>query len=174
MNALTLQDLNEMRSKGLRPTAVGCFINKKRTLMLYHDEYKLWQFPQGGVQNNESIEKALNREMREEIGEDLIRYSENGPVYLGNDQIFFKSSKHGSRSLEIDSGKKVTMKGKAYLFYAIEIPIESLDMEPSEFDKYTWADYQEALEITEKIYQPGKQRITQKAIELLKEQKFIE
>lgn len=173
MSALNLQDLDQIRKDGLRPTAVGIFINKKRALMLYHEEYNLWQFPQGGIQNGETPEDALTREMREEIGEDLIRYSEEKPVYLGRDQIVFKSNKHGGRRLKTDDGKPVNMKGKAYLFYAIEIPVESLDMEASEFEKYSWATYDEAVDIAEKIYQPGKQRVTQKALELLKEQDLI-
>jgi len=174
MGALTLHDLDEIRKQGLRPTIVGCFVNDKKVLLVFHEEYNLWQLPQGGVGNNEEAEKALQRELREELGEDLVMYAKRKPNYMGRDQIVFKESKHGMRELQTDDGKPVKMQGKCYLFYAIEVPVTQLDMEASEFDNYKWVSYDSALATAEEIYQPGKQRITQKAIELLNEQGFIE
>lgn len=171
---VTIQDLDDMRKQGLRPTVVGCFVNKRRALVVYQEEYDLWQFPQGGIEQGETCELVLKREMREEMGEDLVRYAEEPPVYMGRDQIIFKENKYSSRKLQLDSGEQFKMSGKSYLFYAIKIPVESLDMESSEFDKYRWLNFSDAVELANTIYQPGKKRVTLKALDLLKETGFID
>lgn len=173
MSEITLQDLDDIRKTGLRPTVVGCFINKKKTLIVFQEEYNIWQFPQGGVENKHTVQKILQREMREEMGEDLVKYATESPIYLGRDQIIFKKDKFGSKRLNLDDGTLVKMKGKSYLFFGIKIPVEHLDMEASEFDKYRWLNYKDAVEIANTIYQPGKKRVTLKALDLLKEHKLI-
>lgn len=56
-----------------RPNVVGLIINNENKVLLVapvRHEKNLWQFPQGGVGRGESKDKAIFREMREEIGTD--------------------------------------------------------------------------------------------------------
>ena len=77
-----------------------------------------WQFPQGGIQENESPEQAMYRELREEIGlqechvtligrtRDWLRYQlprnlirqYSKPVCIGQKQVWFMLSLRGDDS----------------------------------------------------------------------------
>jgi putative (di)nucleoside polyphosphate hydrolase len=76
-----------------------------------------WQFPQGGVDEGESLEEALMRELREEIGVHPASYrihSRRGPYryryphgllrgFAGKDQHFFLLDYQGSTdAIELD------------------------------------------------------------------------
>lgn len=55
--------------KPYRPCVVGVFINEKKELLMgLRSDFPVWQFPQGGVDQGESFEEALFREMEEELG----------------------------------------------------------------------------------------------------------
>ncbi len=61
--------MKDKLSKPYRPCIVGVFINhQKQVLVALRRDKQTWQFPQGGVENGESFEEALFREMQEEIG----------------------------------------------------------------------------------------------------------
>lgn len=52
-----------------RHTAMGCIINQQNEILIAHfPECNQWGFPKGGVENNETFEKAAKREMYEELG----------------------------------------------------------------------------------------------------------
>ncbi len=52
-----------------RPSVVGVFVNENnQVLVALRSDTRTWQFPQGGVEENEEEERALFREMKEEIG----------------------------------------------------------------------------------------------------------
>ena len=42
--------------------------NEKKVLWAKRLNEEAWQFPQGGINNNESIEEAMYRELKEEVG----------------------------------------------------------------------------------------------------------
>ena len=56
-------------SKGFRPN-VGIIITNNRRQVLWAKRIRqdAWQFPQGGIQQGESAEQALFRELNEEVG----------------------------------------------------------------------------------------------------------
>ncbi len=56
-------------TNGYRPN-VGIIICNKNSQLLWAKRYKQysWQFPQGGVDENETLEQAMYRELYEEVG----------------------------------------------------------------------------------------------------------
>ena len=168
MQSPSLEEINEIRKTGFRPQVVACFLNNKRILFLFNEEYDLWQFPQGGIDNNETVETAIAREMKEELGSDFVENIEIGAV-IKRDLIEFPRNNWDSRILKTDEGMEILMKGKEYFFVVIDTKNEELDIKQTEFNDYKWASYEEALEITEKIYQKGKKRITKDVLRKLRE-----
>lgn len=84
----------------LRRTSDGCVLMGERIC----PRDGIWQFPQGGVEPNESREEALWREIREELGipdpHDVCRlvgrgppvtydFESPGPDYAGQEQVLF-------------------------------------------------------------------------------------
>ncbi len=63
-----------------RPTVVcSTFIEKDgKFLMIFCPKFKKWRVPGGRVDNNETLEETIAREMKEEVGLDI-----KNPVFLG-------------------------------------------------------------------------------------------
>jgi putative (di)nucleoside polyphosphate hydrolase len=60
---------NSKSSKPYRSSVLGVFVNEKNeVLVALRSDTHTWQFPQGGVEEGETMEQALYREMKEEIG----------------------------------------------------------------------------------------------------------
>jgi putative (di)nucleoside polyphosphate hydrolase len=162
----SLEEINEIRKTGFRPQVVGCFLCDKKILFLYSKKHNLWQFPQGGIENGETLNQAIIREMKEELGDEFLEGIEPG-VLVGEDIIEFTDSHKNLRELKIDNGQEIYMKGKKYFFIAIKAKADKLDIAESEFDDYKWLGYKESSELAAAIYQPGKRRIMKKIIKSL-------
>jgi len=92
-----------------------------------------WQFPQGGINRNESPEAAMYRELKEEVGLDpehvellgatkgYIRYNQQ-PLCIGQKQIWFLLK-----------------------FRADEALLRLDSAEDPEFDAWRWVDYWDPL-----------------------------
>ena len=173
MDELTLTQIDKVRQEGFRPDVVGCVLNDKKILLLYKAEYKLWLFPQGGIKNNETPQTALHREMSEELGEEFIAQCQKPYSYLGDDKMEFTPDKYDMDELFLDSGDKVKMIGKAYLFYILNSQTQNLDIAKTEFDEYFWLEYHSAGFLVSKIYQSGRRRIMTKVLNLLKDKGLI-
>lgn len=172
MNNPTLQKLDELRSKGLRPCVVGVFINSGRVLLLNKKEWKLWLLPQGGIDNKENTFEALKREMAEELGVSFNEDWKYEPVLLFEDSAITKNL-HNNRNLVTDAGTDVTMIGKHYFYYLIKTDDTELSIKDTEFDEYKWLTYAEALQITASIYQETKKRALLKLLNLLQKTSII-
>ena len=67
-----------MNQKPYRPNVAAIILSpeypkKKRIFMAERSDIKtVWQFPQGGIDKGESAREALFRELKEEIGTDMI------------------------------------------------------------------------------------------------------
>ncbi len=173
MNSPTLLVIDEIRKEGMRPQVVGCFVYNKKVLFVYSEEYNLWQFPQGGIDNNETIEQAIKREMAEELGHSFMNTVKEGSVCVGKDSLMFPESKQGSRALFTDNGNEVFMLGKTYFFMVLHATTENLTIAETEFDECIWLPYEQAKRLAQNIYQVGKRRITCTALDKIHELDLI-
>ena len=165
----SIQEIDKIRKQGFRPQVVGCFLNNKKLLFLFNKEYNLWQLPQGGIDNQETVDRAFSREMTEELGEDFMKTVGSDFTLIGEDQIIFPAATQGSRDLKTDDGKVMFMKGKKYFFITSVVNNPDIEIEITEFDDYRWVSFSESVALTNEIYQRGKQKIIMEALNILKE-----
>jgi len=170
----SLTDLDQDRSEGLRPSVVGCFLNSGKVLFTYQKTHQLWQLPQGGVDNGETLVQAFKREMTEELGDTFVKQTSFKPTLLSVDKIEFPPDKQGLRELTLDSGTPVTMKGKKYYFlYATSVSTNLKFPSDEEYSDYKWVTYDEALELAKTSAQGGKLRITTAVLDALKSKNLL-
>ncbi|HBR81026.1 MAG: RNA pyrophosphohydrolase [Candidatus Uhrbacteria bacterium GW2011_GWE2_45_35] len=160
----SLSDLDQIRNAGFRPQIVGCLLADKKILFVYKKEHELWQLPQGGIDNKETLEQAFFREMAEELGAELVISISKELQVVGEDEMKFSAAKQGSRELKNDAGKEIFMVGKKYFFVAVQVKAEVFDLANSEFNDFEWSTFEEAEKLCKKIYQHEKKRVTLKAL----------
>ena len=56
----------------LIPSAAGAIVHKGKILLVRHNQFKKWQIPGGLQEVGESIPQTVQREIKEELGLDLI------------------------------------------------------------------------------------------------------
>ncbi len=166
------KEIDTVRRQGFRPEVVGCFAHNKKVLFCYQSKYRIWEFSQGGVNNHETLEQALSREMVEELGRSFWSHCET-PRYLGETELIFPKQTQGSRELVTDNGDEVFMIGKKYYFFMISVRNPNLDIKETKYNGFQWKDRVEARELTADIYQKGKQRVIQRALSLMEREKVI-
>jgi len=169
----TPQDFDEVRKQGFRPQVVGCFVNEGKILFVFKKAHELWQFPQGGINNHETLDQAFRREMTEELGATFMAGVNKEINVFYEDQMEFPSVKQGNIGLQTDAGEEVFMKGKKYFFVVVAADQTLVELVETEFDEYRWTNFNQSLALADTIYQTGKQRITIKALGLLKEDGYV-
>lgn len=170
---ISQEEIDTIRKSSFRPQIAVCLVHKKKVFMFFDDKYKLWQFPQGGIDNGETLIFAVKRELEEELGNEIGKHIVGEPELLFEDKISFPEKLWGSRELKLDDGMKMFMKGKHFFYIALEIDLSEFDMKNSEFSEYRLMGAKEADKLIDQIYQFNKQRISRKAIEFLKEKDII-
>lgn len=108
----------------------------KKVLMCEHawiDD--AWQFPQGGVEEGESEEDALMRELYEEIGTDKFKILEKSDSKVKYHLPYYLRDKYG-----IDGQEQ-----RFFLlyFYGSDDEIRFDNQEKPEFKNFEWVDYDE-------------------------------
>jgi len=119
-----------------RPNVAALMVNEDGNLLICERSTVpgAWQFPQGGVDSGESVEKALFREVREEIGLEKHHYEvlerREGYRYLyPHDVRAKKMRKHGNH-------------GQEQTYFLCKLKPEAhainVDQTPREFSAYRW------------------------------------
>lgn len=123
---------------GYRPN-VGIIVanDQGRVLWARRAGQDAWQFPQGGINSNESIEEALFRELKEETGLD----PENVEI-VGSTRGWLRY-KLPKRLLRQNSSAFVGQKQKWYLLkmLADDAAVSFSHSETPEFDYWRWVSY---------------------------------
>ncbi len=163
----SLSTLDQIRDAGFRPQIVGCLLADKKILFVFKKEHELWQLPQGGIDNEETLEQAFFREMAEELGSEFTASIGKDLQVVGEDEMEFPAAKQGLRELKTAAGKEIFMVGKKYFFVAAQARAEDFNLTKTEFDDFKWLALDEAEKLCEKIYQRGKKRVTLKALNQL-------
>ncbi|WDV47852.1 NUDIX domain-containing protein [Clostridiaceae bacterium M8S5] len=106
----------KIKNKILKPTTVGVriiLIKNNKVLLVRHTYDNYWYLPGGGVKKKESFERAICRELKEELGTEIYDMKLFG-VYNNfyenkNDNIIMFESKkfkiHDKSSIEIEEYK---------------------------------------------------------------------
>ncbi len=173
MREPSLAELDKIRREGYRPGVVVCLINQEKLLMAYSVEHGLWQIPQGGIMGGESLMTALVRTVEEELGEEVASGVNLSLEIVGVDRVEFPPNKTEGKSIMTETGEELSMKGKHYFLAKSECLVTEFDMSKCVYGVVRWVGYKEALELASQIYQRGKRRMTETAIERLKEAKAI-
>ena len=69
------KNYKENGTVGKRPSARAIIIKDNKIAMVYSKKYNYYQFPGGGIESNETKEDALIREVKEEVGLEVIKDS---------------------------------------------------------------------------------------------------
>lgn len=170
----TLEELDKIRKQGLRPSVVGCFVNKGKLLLLYQKIHNMWTLPQGGVDNHETLIQAFKREMADEVTSDFADKAKPDDMPIAENKIEFPPGKQNLRELKSDSGEPLNMKGKYYYFVIARTDSSELTISASEFDQYKWVGYDEAYKLVKDTNAGGKLRITAQVLNTLRDKGILE
>ncbi len=168
----SLEDLDALRKQGLRPSVVGCFLNDKKILLVYQKSFNLWQLPQGGIENKQTLNDSFDKELSEEITEDFVKQHKDLKL-VGTDKIEFPPSKQGLRDMKTDEGENVVMKGKYYYFMVTEVDNPNIVIDATEFSEYKWLNFEESYKLIKDTNTGGKLRVYTQLLHLLKEKDLL-
>jgi putative (di)nucleoside polyphosphate hydrolase len=117
--------------------------SKNKVLICRRTNTKTWQFPQGGVDNNENLEKAMYRELLEEVGlrKDDVQY-----IGESDDTIIYDIPK--TIRSKVLGGK---FKGQEQKWFLLRIKNDDheirLDYEAfPEFDTFEWVSFWQPID----------------------------
>lgn len=121
-----------------RPNVAALFVRPEGQLLVCERSSfpGSWQFPQGGVDLGESLEQALAREVREEIGllpehYDVVRHADGYRYIYPPETRIKKRKKHGYH-------------GQEQTYYLCKLkpdaPEINVNQRPCEFSAYRWID----------------------------------
>ena len=124
-------------AENYRDTVAAIIINKdKKVLMCEHIWIdNAWQFPQGGVENGESEEDALKRELYEEIGTKKIKIVKKMP-----NQVVYKFPFYLKSKYQIDGQKQTYF---LVYFYGDDSEIVFDKQDKPEFKEFEWVNLDE-------------------------------
>lgn len=135
-----------MKALPYRRNVAAFILNKKGEIFiaLRHDlaKDKIWAFPQGGIDKNETPQEALKRELLEEIGTSNIEILEEYPEWLSYD---FPSNVIGNPLKRKYKGQ--TQKWFAVRFLGKDSDIDLNTHNEKEFNEWKWISSSELAKI---------------------------
>ena len=136
------------------PKAKEVFLGKR------NDMDNVWQFPQGGIDEGESEEVALLRELKEEIGTSDVEIIASYPEWITYD--------FPSRS----SKKMYPFDGQTQKYFLVKLKenaVINLETKIPEFDKYKFVSLDNSIKLTSYF----KSKVYKKVIEYFKKEGFL-
>ncbi|MDU7693265.1 MAG: RNA pyrophosphohydrolase [Helicobacter sp.] len=124
------------------------------------DLKRVWQFPQGGIDEGESPQSALLRELKEEIGTDNVEVISECPKWM-----YYDFPKGISRKMYPFDGQKQ----KYFLVRLKSIDDINLSTLNPEFDRYKFISYEEIF----RIIRHFKLRVYSKVLDHFKNEGFF-
>lgn len=138
----------------LRPNVSIILINKLHQVLLGErfGQPNIWQFPQGGVEENSSLEENVYREIQEEIGLTKKEVKIIKKLDLVNDYEW-------SVTPDFYKGK---YRGQSQTFWLVKVLDDTskfiLDNTHQEFGQVKWTDINSVLDIVEPARKSGYQK----------------
>jgi putative (di)nucleoside polyphosphate hydrolase len=122
---------------GYRLNVAMIVLNKdNKVLFCKRRNTENWQFPQGGVDENENIESAMFRELNEEVGLE----KDNVEIKAISQNLIYYDIPKNIRS-RVLGGK---FKGQAQKYFLLKLISGNVDLNienTPEFDKYSWVSF---------------------------------
>lgn len=122
---------------GYRLNVAMIVLNKdNKVLFCKRRNTENWQFPQGGVDENENIESAMFRELNEEVGLE----KENVAIKAVSQNLIYYDIPKNIRS-RVLGGK---FKGQAQKYFLLKLISGDVDLNienTPEFDKHSWVPF---------------------------------
>jgi putative (di)nucleoside polyphosphate hydrolase len=135
--------------KPFRPNVCAVIVNEELTRVLVFRRAdrafaaQAWQFPQGGLHKNEAPERALLRELKEEIGTanvEIVRRLARPIRYVYPPAV--------ARQLELDGSKRARFRGQEQYWFLVRLCGTTDDIrfnhEPREFCGFRWVTPRQA------------------------------
>ena len=132
---------------GYRPNVgIILFNHKNKVFWARRCSHDGWQFPQGGVRSNETLEQALYRELKEEVGleRDHVRMVARTQQWLHYDlpQAYLR---------RLRSKSQKNFKGQKQIWYLLRLTGDESEVRldvshKPEFDDWMWKDWAAAVE----------------------------
>lgn len=120
-----------------RDNVAAIIINKKKKVLMCEHVWidDAWQLPQGGIEENEDPDKAILRELSEELGTDKFK-------------IISKMEEKIKYQLPFYLKDKYNLDGQEQLFYLVYFYGEDSEIrfdkqEKPEFKSFMWVEYEE-------------------------------
>tara|TARA_B100001027_G_scaffold107432_1_gene74028 strand:- start:549 stop:1019 length:471 start_codon:yes stop_codon:yes gene_type:complete len=129
--------------EGYRPNVAMVVINSmNKVLICRRKNTRTWQFPQGGIDNGEDIEKAMFRELSEEVG-------------LSKADVSLVGESEGTITYDIPKTIRSKVlggkfKGQEQKWFLLKIKKDNTEIKLDneafpEFDKYEWVSFWQPL-----------------------------
>ena len=93
--------------------------------------WKGWEFPKGGIENNETKRDAVKREVLEETGLKIIRIK--------------KFDFHGKYDYEKPLNDRKGVSGQTYDLFLVEVKKGDVSIDKKEHEDFSWESYEDAL-----------------------------
>jgi 8-oxo-dGTP pyrophosphatase MutT (NUDIX family) len=168
-----LQQFDNERKQGYRPSVLITLTCKKKLLVFYAKEYQQWVFPQTGIENGETFETTLMRLLETEVGAYVIEKLASPLTMVCEKKSDFPNRVQGSKDLRTDSGEEVTMIGKKYYIFTAELEDERIDIGKSQFSDYWWFNEKEARFIFSEMPHVNKKEVMLYALDNLKQKGYV-